>query len=226
MNILLIEDEKRVSSLIKRGLEEEGHRVAQAFDGIEGLEEAANDCYDVIILDVLMPGMNGVEVCRRLRAEHQSQTPVLMLTALGATDDVVTGLESGADDYLVKPFKFRELTARLEALYRRSIKPKEKDEDILQVHDLIIKRNLKEVYRGGEEIKLTAREYRLLEFLLKNKNKVLSRPEILEKVWDVDFDLGTNVIDVYINYLRKKIDRGSPKSIIQTVIGTGYIIKD
>jgi len=226
MKILLIEDEQSVSSFIKKGLEEQGNVVVQAFDGLSGLKLASQDEFDIIILDVVMPGLNGIEVCDRLRNQQMLTTPILMLTALGTTDDVVTGLEAGADDYLPKPFKFKELLARLNALVRRGTIDEKNKFQLLTVQDLEMNLRSKEVYRAGIEINLTAREFKLLEYLLKNKNRVVSRTDILENVWEVDFDLGTNVIDVYINYLRKKIERDFSSQIIKTVIGMGYIIKD
>lgn len=226
MKILLIEDEQSVSSFIKRGLEEQGNQVVQAFDGITGLKSALNDVYDAIILDVVMPGMNGIEVCDKLKNQHEISTPILMLTALGTTDDIVTGLQTGADDYLAKPFKFQELIARLHALSRRGNAGGKAGTEMLKVKDLEMNLKSKEVHRGGVEIALTAREFRFLEYLLKNKNRVVSRTDILENVWEVDFDMGTNVIDVYINYLRKKIDQNGTSKLIKTVIGMGYVIKD
>lgn len=226
MRILVIEDEQSVSSFIKRGLEEQGNLVVQAFDGAIGLKLAYQDDFDLIILDVIMPEMNGIEVCNTLKNKHKVDTPILMLTALGTTDDIVTGLETGADDYLTKPFKFKELLARINALVRRGSSIGQKGTSILKVQDLEMNVKSKEVYRDGTEIALTAREFRLLEFLLKNKNRVVSRTDILESVWEVDFDMGTNVIDVYINYLRKKIEYGFSSKIIKTVIGMGYIIKE
>lgn len=222
MKVLLIEDEQRVASFIRKGLEEQNIQVIQAFDGVTGLNFALGDSYDVIILDLVMPGMNGLDVCRKLRAEHGDQTPLLMLTALGTTDDIVNGLTLGADDYLTKPFKFRELLARVHALARRQSVVSR----LLTVDDLKMDTKAMEVYRGGKRIELTAREFRLLEYLLINKNQVVSRTYILENVWDVNHDLGTNVVDVYINYLRKKIDHDFPVPLIKTVVGIGYTIKD
>jgi two-component system, OmpR family, copper resistance phosphate regulon response regulator CusR len=222
MKVLVVEDEQRVASFIRKGLEEHGIQVVLAYDGNTGLSMALGDTYDVIILDVVMPGMNGMDVCRKLRAEHGNTTPVLMLTALGTTDDIVDGLTIGADDYLTKPFKFRELLARVHALARR----KNTVTRILKADDLKMDVESKEVFRGNSKVDLTAREFRLLEFLLINKNRVVSRTDILENVWDVNHDLGTNVVDVYINYLRKKIDHDFPVPIIKTVIGMGYVIKD
>lgn len=222
MKILLVEDEQYVASFIRKGLEENGFQVAQAFDGTTGLTMALNDTYDVIILDIVMPGMNGLEVCKKLRTEHGNQTPVLMLTALGTTDDIVDGLTIGADDYLTKPFKFKELMARVQALARR----KAVVNKILSVSDLKLDSDAKEVFRAGKLIDLTAREFRLLEYLLLNKNRVVSRTDILENVWDINHDLGTNVVDVYINYLRKKVDHEFSPPLIKTVVGMGYTIKD
>jgi two-component system copper resistance phosphate regulon response regulator CusR len=226
MKILLIEDELSVSSFIKRGLEEQGNAVVQAFDGTTGLKLAFQDDYDVIILDVVMPGMNGIEVCDQLKNKRGASTPILMLTALGTTDDIVTGLEAGADDYLSKPFKFKELLARINALTRRGPNEANSGIEVLKVQDLKMNLQSKEVHRGGVEIELTAREFNLLAYLLKNKNRVVSRTDILENVWEIGFDMGTNVIDVYINYLRKKIESNFSSKIIKTVIGMGYTIKE
>ena len=173
-----------------------------------------------------MPGMNGIELCDELKNKYHIISPILMLTALGSTEDIVIGLETGADDYLTKPFKFKELLARINALSRRVDKNEKSTKSILQVKDLEMNLNSKEVYRNGKEIELTAGEFRLLEYLLINKNRVVSRTDILENVWEVDFDLGTNIIDVYISYLRNKIDRDCPLKIIKTVVGMGYMIKD
>jgi DNA-binding response OmpR family regulator len=178
--------------------------------------------FDVIILDIVMPGMNGLEVCRHIREKQGLKTPILMLTALGTTDDIVDGLTTGADDYLPKPFKFRELLARLHALHRR----KTPAGHALKAADLEMNREAREVRRGGAPIDLTAREFRLLEYLLLHKNRVVSRTELLENVWDVNHDLGTNVVDVYINYLRKKVDYGFETQLIRTIVGAGYALKD
>ena len=225
MKVLLVEDEVRVSSFIKKGLEEQGNEVIQAFDGQSGLKLACQHDFDIIILDVVMPIMNGIEVCAKIKNHYQINTPILMLTALGTTEDIVTGLETGADDYLPKPFKFKELLARLHALHRRSTISPIGNKDILKVQDLEMNLVTKVVVRNNIEIRLTAREFKLLEYLLKNKNRVVTRTNILENVWEVDFDLGTNVIDVYINYLRKKIEKGFSNKLIETVIGMGYVIK-
>jgi len=225
MNILVIEDEQSVSAFIKKGLEEQGNKVTQAFDGEMGLKIARQYDFDVIILDIVMPLMNGIEVCDKLKNQFKVVTPILMLTALSTTDDVVLGLEMGADDYLVKPFKFKELLARVKALNRR-YNPQIIQDEFLKVKDLVMNIKTKEVYRDNQLIDLTSREFRLLEYLLSNKNRVLSRTDILENVWEVDFDLGTNVIDVYISYLRRKIEKPFSSKIIDTIIGMGYVIKE
>ena len=222
MKVLVIEDEVRVSSFIKKGLEENNILVSQAFDGATGFKMATREEYDVIILDIVMPEMNGLEVCTQLRKEVGNALPILMLTASGTTDDIVEGLNVGADDYLIKPFKFRELLARVRALSRRKMNNARK----LRVEELEMNTETKEVFRSGKQIELTAREFRLLEYLLRNKNKVLSRADILENVWDVNHDLGTNVVEVYINYIRKKVDNGFDTHLIRTVVGMGYTIKD
>ncbi len=222
MKVLLVEDEPSVASFIRKGLEENGILVIQAFDGPTGLTLAMREEVDVIILDIVMPGMNGLEVCRKLREEQGVKTPILMLTALGTTEDIVDGLTVGADDYLPKPFKFKELLARINALARR----RKLVGHILTVADLELNTESKEVFRAKKRIDLTAREFRLLEFLLINKNKVVSRAAILENVWDISHDLGTNVVEVYINYLRKKVDADFERPLIKTMVGMGYVIKD
>ena len=222
MRVLIVEDEQGVSSFIRKGFEENGIQVTQAFDGITGLKTALKNKFDVIILDIIMPEMNGFEVCTRLREEYGSDISIMMLTAAGTTEDIVEGLNIGADDYLIKPFKFRELLARVHALARR----KTNSPRVLQAHDMELNLETKEVTRGETKIGLTAREFRLLEYLLRNKNKVVSRMDILENVWDVNHDLGTNIVEVYINYLRKKIDHAFDPPLIKTMVGMGYTIKD
>lgn len=230
--ILLVEDEAHVVSFIKKGLTEEGFEVSVAFDGLTGLKLALENTFDLIILDIMLPEMNGLEVCKAIREEN-TDVPILFLTALGTPENIVLGLENGADDYLVKPFKFIELVARIKNLIRRmdgkSSKATEKigdDKDLFAFADVTINDYTKTVTRAGEEISLTSTEYKLLLFFVKNKNKVLSRQEILEAVWGVDYDLGTNVVDVYVNYLRKKIDVISDDKIIHTVFGMGYVLKE
>jgi DNA-binding response OmpR family regulator len=224
MKILLIEDEPSVSSFIKRGLEENGYTVQQAFDGDTGLKLAKQDVFELIILDLILPHRNGLEICRELREEGYKDVPILMLTALSSTEDVVEGLEAGADDYLRKPFKFQELLARIHAMARRRhIAPSRKK---LQVANLEMDLDAKTVSRDGKQITLTAREFTLLEYFIRNNGRVISRNTILEQVWELDFDTGTNVVDVYVNYLRKKIDKGFSPKLIHTVIGMGYVLKE
>lgn len=209
--------------MINKGLSESGYSVTVAPDGHIGLDMALNNHFDIIILDIMLPGINGLELCKKLR-RHEVSTPILMLTALDSTENIVSGLDNGADDYMTKPFKFPELEARLRNLARRNsntVKPS----DLLQAGDLVMNSAAKSVHRNGQEISLTATEYRLLEFMLRNKGKVLSRIELLENVWSINFNMGTNVVDVYVNYLRKKIDRNSSVKLIHTVTGMGYIIK-
>jgi two-component system copper resistance phosphate regulon response regulator CusR len=222
MKVLLIEDEKSVSSFIKKGLEENNINVQQAFDGTTGLRLALAEEYDVIILDIVLPELNGFEICGTIRREQGTAPAILMLTSSGTTDDIVEGLSSGADDYLTKPFRFRELLARVYALARR----RQDTAMVLRLADLEMNTDTKEVFRDGKRIELTAREFKLLEYLLRHRNKVVSRVDILENVWDVNHDLGTNVVEVYINYLRKKVDNGFAAQLIRTVKGMGYAIKD
>ncbi|MBC9930544.1 response regulator transcription factor [Chitinophaga qingshengii] len=230
MKLLLIEDEPAVVSVITRGLAEAGYEVSVAPDGASGLRMALdNPSFLLIILDVMLPNMNGIEVCRALRAA-QLATPILMLTALGTTENIVMGLDSGADDYLVKPFKLAELEARIRSLLRRksniAAPVSIPEQGLLQVGDLELNTNTKAAIRQGNTIQLTATEYRLLEYLMKNPRKVLSRMEILEQVWGIDFNMNTKVVDVYINYLRKKINKKNLPELIQTVTGLGYMLKE
>ncbi|MBD0255557.1 MAG: response regulator transcription factor [Cytophagales bacterium] len=220
--ILLIEDEVNVSAFIKRGLEEQSHQVDVAYDGATGKSLALQKEYDVIILDVILPNANGWEVCKSIRSLHIN-TPILMLSALGTTEDTVKGLDLGADDYLTKPFKFNELTARIRALDRRRHTTQE---PALALADLRVDTAAKKVTRAGRDISLTWREYKLLEYLIRNKGRVLSRIQLMENVWEVDFDLGTNVVEVYVNYLRNKIDKPFPTKLLHTVIGMGYVMKE
>ena len=223
MRILLIEDEPGLVSVIIRGLTEAGMQVSVAGDGQIGYEMAAKHEFDLIILDIMLPGMNGIQVCRALR-NAGNNIPVIILTALSSTENIITGLDSGADDYLVKPFKFAELEARIRSLVRRS-KSIASTRNTVNIEGLEVDLLSKTVLRNGNPINLTATEYRLLEFFIKNQNIVLSRIQILEQVWDIDFNLGTNVVDVYINYLRKKIDHGYQTKLIHTIFGMGYIFK-
>ena len=224
MRVLIIEDEKKVSGFIKKGLEEQMFTVDVALDGEAGIRRLQQKEYDIVILDVVLPGMNGFEVCKQIR-RIKPGIPVLMLTALGTLDDKVTGLDSGADDYLTKPFHFQELLARMRALARRNILEKTFDQ-IIKVADLEINIDSKQVKRGGKEHILTTREFRLLVLLARNKGRVLSRSELAEKIWEESFVSGSNVIDVYVSYLRKKIDRGPGKKLIHTIIGMGYVLRE
>lgn len=230
-NILLIEDEIHVVSFIKKGLTEKGYEVSVALDGKSGLQMAQNSTYDLVLLDIMLPELNGLEVCKEIRA-NDPLIPILLLTALGTAENIVLGLSSGADDYLVKPFKFIELEARILALLRRvevgsevSASSPASSEDIYKLGDLELNDYNKVVTRKGREISLTNTEYRLLYYFMNNLNRVLSRLDILEKVWDINYNLGTNVVDVYVNYLRKKIDNDEENKLIHTVIGMGYVMK-
>lgn len=221
MRILVIEDERKVASFIKRGLEEENFSVDTAYDGVRGQYLAEINDYDLIILDLMLPGKDGLEICRELR-QKRIKTLVLMLTARDTVNDRVQGLDIGADDYLVKPFAFEELLARIRAMLRRgepttSLK--------LEVGDLVMEPVTHRVTRGGKEISLTSKEYALLEYLMRHPGEVLTRTKLSEHVWDSNFDTFTNVIDVYINYLRNKVDRDFDKKLIHTVRGVGYMIK-
>lgn len=224
MKILIVEDEPKLASFVKKGLEEQSCEVDVAFDGQIGRAMALNNTYDVIVMDVNLPKMNGYEVVKILRQE-QNHTPILMLTAMGSMDDKLTGFESGADDYLVKPFEFRELMARLRALSKRG-QETGTQANVIRLADLELDLNEKVARRGTKRIDLTAKEFGLLEFLMRNRGRVVSRIDIAEKVWDIHFDTGTNVIDVYVNFLRKKIDKDFPQKLIHTVIGMGYILKE
>lgn len=224
MKILVVEDEPKLASFVKKGLEEQSCQVDVAYDGQMGRNMALSNSYDVIVLDVNLPKLNGFDVVQAIRQE-KNQTPVLMLTAMGSVDDKLTGFESGADDYLVKPFEFRELMARLRALTKRSTE-NGVQANVLKVADLELDLNEKVARRDNRRIELTAKEFGLLEYLMRNRGRVVSRIDIAEKVWDIHFDTGTNVIDVYVNFLRKKIDKDFPQKLIHTVIGMGYMLKD
>lgn len=222
MNILVIEDEPNVVAFIRKGLQEQAYEVDVAYDGLTGKSLALKKDYDLILLDVILPNSNGLETCRDIR-KHNQQVPILMLTALGSTEDVVTGLDAGADDYLTKPFKFKELLARVRALTRR--KNISQQSSLLTIADLEVNLDTKTVNRGDKSIALTAKEFSLLEYFIRNKGKVLSRLDLLENVWELNFDLSSNVVDVYVNYLRNKIDKDFEPKLIHTVIGMGYVLK-
>ena len=222
MRILVVEDEKKIADFIKRGLKEEGFAVDTAQDGENGLFLAKTNNYDLILLDLMLPKLDGIEVCKKLREEKIS-LPIIMLTAKDAVKDKVTGLDAGADDYLTKPFAFEELLARIRVILRK--KSEQQQAAKLQVGDLSLDLTTHKVTRAGKEIELTTKEFALLEYLMRNEGKVVTRTMISEHVWDIDFDTFTNVIDVYINYLRNKIDSDNKKKLIQTVRGRGYILK-
>lgn len=222
MKILLIEDEPKVVSFVKEGLEEHGFEVEFSYEGRIGEQKILDNYYDMLILDIILPDINGIELCKRIK-ELRPNIPILMLTALGTTDDKLSGFDAGTDDYLVKPFEFKELVARVRALLKRSANNFQSPNKLM-VADLELDLNKKLAKRGSKTIELTAKEYALLQFLIKNVNVVVSRGEIAENVWDIGFDTGTNTIDVYINILRKKIDQGFDKKLIHTKIGMGYIL--
>jgi len=223
MKILIIEDEVKTIQSIKQGLEEHQWEVDVAYDGTMGFQLASRSPYALIISDIILPGMNGLDLCRKLREANVS-SPILMLTALGTTDDKIVGLDAGADDYLAKPFEFRELMARVRALTRRNntVMP---TANLLKIADLELNPDTKQVVRGGKEIALTAKEFQLLEYFLRHQGRVISKVELAEKHWDVTFDTGTNVIEVYINFLRKKIDKDFDIKLLHTQIGMGYVVK-
>jgi len=221
VRILVVEDERKVAGFIRKGLEEEGYAVDVAGDGDTGLAMALEGIHDLILLDVHLPGRNGFSVLRELR-EKKVGTPVLLLTVRATIEDKVLGLDSGADDYLTKPFAFQELLARVRALLRRR---EGNREATLQVADLTLDPGRRVAYRGSERIDLTTKEFALLDYFMRHPGRVLTRTMIAEHVWDYDFDSMTNVIDVYVNYLRKKIDKGRERKLIHTVRGTGYVMK-
>ena len=223
MHILVVEDEQRLAFLLRRVLFEERHTVDLAHDGHSGLDLALSDTYDVVILDVMLPGIDGLEVCRQMRAEHV-MTPVLMLTARGSVEDRVTGLNVGADDYLTKPFAMEELLARINALLRR--REQRFDDNLrLSVGDLTLDLVGHEVRRDGRIIELTAKEFALLEYLMRHSGRVLTRTQIVDAVWRYDMEALSNVVDIYIHYLREKIDQGFSRPLIKTVRGVGYKIE-
>ena len=223
MKILVVEDEHKIANSIKKGLEQESFAVDVAYNGADGFDLAASEDYDVIVLDLMLPDMDGLEICKKLRKEENIHTPILMLTAKGQLNDKVEGLNAGADDYLVKPFAFVELLARIKALSRR---PKDNLGITLSIEDLSLNTITYEVKRGGKEIKLSKQEFALLEYLLRHKNKILTKEQIINNLWDYDADVLPNTVEVYIGYLRNKIDRPFPKNprLIQTFRGFGYKI--
>lgn len=227
MRILVIEDEQKVAAFLKNGLEEQGYEVDVAYDGYAGEKLALGRDFQLILLDVIIPVVNGIDLCKKIKSV-KPETPVLMLTALGTTDDKVAGFDSGADDYLVKPFEFKELLARIRALTKRSrtATAEPRRVNVLKAGDLELDIDKKVAIRGGKTISLTAKEFSLLEYLMRNKGRVLSRLDIAEKVWDMSFDTGTNVVEVYVNILRKKVDRDFDSKLIHTRIGLGYVLQE
>lgn len=224
MNILVIEDDQRIAELIQRGLGEHGFYTTLAFDGLSGMKLAFQNDYNLIITDIILPKIDGLDLCKQIR-EIKPDIPIIMLTALGTTDDKVEGFDAGADDYLVKPFEMRELLVRIRALLKRHTKTISNSGNVLKYSELEMNLNTKIVKRKGLEINLTPKEFNLLKFMLENAERVLSRVEIAENVWDTHFDTGTNFIDVYINYLRKKVDKEFDTKLIHTKSGMGFILK-
>lgn len=223
MKLLIVEDEPNLLSVIRKGLSEKNHDVSAALDGGTALELLEQNSYDVVVLDVMLPDINGIEICRRVRAAN-NYVPILMLTALNSSDNVVNGLNSGADDYMAKPFKFSELEARINALARRAGQEHKPTEKII-IEGLEIDARAKAVTRDGQPVNLSAKEFNLLYYLARNSGIILSREKILDNVWNINFDMNTNVVDVYINYLRNKVDKPFETKLIHTIKGLGYVLK-
>lgn len=223
--ILIVEDEKKIATILKKGLTENGYHVDLAFDGLIGKRLFDSNDYDLVILDINLPGMNGYELCKAIRNTNQ-QIPVIMLTAMNTTEDKIEGFDTGTDDYMIKPFEFKELLVRIRALLKRTMNQQLPTGNILKVADLEMNLDTKEVKRAEQAITLTAKEFQLLEYFMRNRNRVLSRADIAERVWEIDFDTQTNVIDVYVNYLRNKIDKKFDMRLIHTQVGMGYIMKE
>jgi two-component system, OmpR family, copper resistance phosphate regulon response regulator CusR len=223
LNILIVEDEKKIANILKKGLIEQQFKVEVVYDGSDAIKKFDEQVFHLVILDINLPGLNGYELSKYIRTKNQ-EIPIIMLTALNAIDDKIEGFDSGADDYIVKPFNFMELLVRMKALLRRIYQLPQGN--VLKVMDLVMKLENKEVTRSGKVISLTAKEFQLLEYLVRNKNKVVSRADIALNVWDIDFDTKTNVIDVYVNFLRKKLDTENAPKLIHTQIGHGYILKE
>lgn len=223
--ILLVEDEQKIADALKMGLTEAGYLADVAYDGAIGWKLFQQHSYDLVVLDINLPGINGYELCKNIR-QRNAQVPVIMLTALGALGDKIEGYDAGADDYIVKPFEFRELLMKIRVLLRRTMHQNVPVGTVMKAADLEMNLDSKEVKRGNTVINLTAKEFQLLEYLLRNKNRVVSRSDIAINVWDIDFDTNTNVIDVYINYVRNKVDKHFDQKLIYTQVGMGYILKD
>ncbi len=221
--ILIVEDEVNIASFIKRGLQECGYEVSAAYDGEEAWQLIKQERYDLFMLDIIMPKIDGLQLCKMIRQNLGYSIPILMVTALGTTDDIVSGLDAGADDYISKPFSFAELQARIRALLRR--REGAKVNQVLQCGDLTLDQVSRRATRNGETIDLTVKEYRLLEYFMNNQGIALSRLQLLREVWDKNFDTNTNIVDVYVNYLRAKIDKNHDKKLIRTVVGLGYMME-
>ncbi len=224
MKFLIVEDEVKTAQMIKQGLEEMGNTCNVAYDGEAALELYRNITFDLIITDILMPKVDGIKLCRIIR-EDENAPPIIMLTALGMTTDKVAGFEAGADDYMAKPFEFIELVARINAILKRTGR-KSETSTLLSFSDLVLNLESKEVTRGDKKITLTAKEFMLLQYFIRNKGRVISKVEIAENVWDQNFSTGTNVVEVYVNYLRNKIDKGWVKKLLHTRVGMGYVLKE
>lgn len=224
ISILIVEDEKKIADALKQGLIENSFEAEVAYDGNIGLKMFKAQPWQLVILDINLPGINGYELCKTIRQINES-VPVIMLTAMNAVEDKIEGFDAGADDYIIKPFDFRELLVRIRALLKR-LHSNVAVGTTLQAGDLVMNLDSKEVKRNDQLISLTAKEFQLLEYFLRNKNRVVSRADIALNVWDIDFDTRTNVIDVYVNYLRKKIDKGFDEPLIHTQVGMGYVLKD
>jgi two-component system, OmpR family, copper resistance phosphate regulon response regulator CusR len=223
--ILLVEDEQRIADTLRFGLKEQGFEVEVAYDGTLGYKLFQSEGFNLIVLDINLPGINGYDLCKRIRASNQ-EIPVIMLTALNSLEEKIEGYDVGADDYIIKPFEFRELLMKIRVLLRRAGNPQMPVGNILRADDLVMILDAREVTRNGNVINLTAKEFQLLEYLLRKKNKVVSRADIAINVWDIDFDTNTNIIDVYINYVRNKVDKPFEKKLIQTQVGMGYVLKE
>jgi two-component system copper resistance phosphate regulon response regulator CusR len=224
-SILLVEDEQKIADTLKLGLSENGYDVQVAYDGAIGFKLFETYPFDIVVLDINLPGINGYELCKKIRNKN-AQVPVIMLTALSSLNDKIEGYDVGADDYIIKPFEFKELLMKIRVLLKRTVGQNVPVGNVLKAADLEMNLDTKEVKRNNMVIALTAKEFQLLEYLLRNKNRVVSRADLAINVWDIDFDTNTNVIDVYINYLRNKIDKNFPRKLIQTQVGMGYILKE
>lgn len=223
--ILLVEDERKIADTLKMGLSEHGYHVEVAYDGLIGLRLFEAHSFNLVVLDINLPGMNGYDLCKKIRSDN-AHIPIIMLTALSSLNDKIEGYDAGADDYIIKPFEFRELLMKIRVLLKRTMHQALPVGNMLRVDDLEMNLDSKEVKREGKRINLTAKEFQLLEYLMRNKNRVVSRADIAINVWDIDFDTNTNVIDVYINYIRNKVDKPFERKLIQTQVGMGYIVKE